>query len=124
MTRLANCTFSEGIAEALDAPDSAYDVVVTSLMIHHLPEELRPQAIQEMFRALRPGGRLLVAEIRPATTRVGRLVMAPHLSPAMRNNPVHVLEPMVRDVGFEQVGGGDLRPWIRYVRGAKPGGAP
>jgi hypothetical protein len=25
-------------------------------MIHDLPEELRPQAIGEMFRVLRPGG--------------------------------------------------------------------
>ncbi|MGI9034303.1 MAG: class I SAM-dependent methyltransferase [Acidimicrobiales bacterium] len=57
---------------ALDAPDGSYDVVVTSLMIHHLPEALRPQAMREMFRVLRPGGRVLVADFRPPAGRLGR----------------------------------------------------
>jgi ubiquinone/menaquinone biosynthesis C-methylase UbiE len=38
LTRLANCTFSEGIAEVLYASDDPYDVVVSSLMIHHSPK--------------------------------------------------------------------------------------
>jgi ubiquinone/menaquinone biosynthesis C-methylase UbiE len=36
-TRLPNCTFFKGIAEALDTEDQSYDVVVSSLMLHHLP---------------------------------------------------------------------------------------
>jgi len=55
LTRVANCTFSEGIAQALDAPDRSYDVVVSSLVVHHLPETLRPPALREMVRVLRPG---------------------------------------------------------------------
>jgi SAM-dependent methyltransferase len=86
VTHLANCTFSEGVAEALDSPAAAYDVVVSSLVIHHLPEELRPQAFQEMLRVLRPGGRVLVADVRPPATALGRLLMGRH-SPSMRNNP-------------------------------------
>ena len=30
LTRVANCAFSEGIAQALDAPDGSYDVLVSS----------------------------------------------------------------------------------------------
>jgi len=124
VTRLANCTFTEGIAEAVDAPDGNYDVVVSSLMIHHLPEPLRPQAIREMFRVLRPGSRVLVADFRPPTSRHGRVLIGPHMSPAMVNNPVHLLEPMVREAGFQQVHGGDVRPWMRYVQAVKPTSAP
>jgi ubiquinone/menaquinone biosynthesis C-methylase UbiE len=43
LTDLANGAFSTGVAEALDAPDGSYDVVVSSLMMHHLPETLRPR---------------------------------------------------------------------------------
>ncbi|MFD4878976.1 class I SAM-dependent methyltransferase [Streptomyces sp. NPDC058420] len=34
----APCTYQEGIADSLDLPDAAFDTVVTSLMLHHLPE--------------------------------------------------------------------------------------
>jgi ubiquinone/menaquinone biosynthesis C-methylase UbiE len=120
-SRLPNCTFSEGIAEGIDAPDDSYDVVVSSLMIHHLPEAVRPQAIREIFRVLRPGGRVLIADFRPPATRIGRYLLMGHvISPAMKNNPVHLLEPMVREAGFQQVAVGDVRPWLRYVQGVKP----
>jgi ubiquinone/menaquinone biosynthesis C-methylase UbiE len=119
LTRLATCSFSAGIAEALDARDGSYDVAVSSLMIHHLPQALRPKAIGEMFRVLRPGGSILVADSRPPASRIGRYLIGRH-SPAMRDNPIDMLEPMVREAGFEEVRSGDLRPLMRYVQGVKP----
>jgi len=53
LTRVANCAFSDGIAQALDAPDGSYDVVVSSLVVHDPPETLRPPALPEMVRVLR-----------------------------------------------------------------------
>jgi ubiquinone/menaquinone biosynthesis C-methylase UbiE len=122
LTHPANCTFSDGVAEALDAPDGSYDVVVSSLTIHHLPETLRPQAIAEMFRVLRPGGSVLIADSLPPATRIGRRLLGRH-SPAMANNPVDLIDTMVRDARFEQLRSGDLRPWIHYVQALKSAGA-
>jgi ubiquinone/menaquinone biosynthesis C-methylase UbiE len=119
VTRLANCAFSDGIAEALDAPDGSYDVVVSSLVMHHLPEPLRPQAVGEMFRVLRPGGSVLIAEFRPPASRIGRRVIRAH-SPAMAENRVELLGAMVRQAGFEQLRSGDTRPWMHYVQALKP----
>ena len=122
-TRLANCTFSDGIAEALDPPDGSYDVVVSSLMIHHLPEDLRPKAIGEMFRVLRPGGSLLIAEFRPPASRIGRRLIGSLHSPAMAKNRVDLLAAMVREAGFEQLHSDDLRPSTHYVKAVRPSGA-
>jgi SAM-dependent methyltransferase len=120
LTSTTNCSFSEGIAEALDAPGGSYDVVVSSLMIHHLPESLRPQAIREMYRVLRPDGRALVADFRPPRTPIGRTLVGHITSPAMQHNPVDRLESMVSEAGFERVRAGDVRPWMRYVEAVKP----
>ncbi|MGW0204645.1 class I SAM-dependent methyltransferase [Streptomyces sp. NPDC003233] len=107
--------YREGVAEALDLPDACFDTVVTSLMLHHLPEELRPTALREMYRVLRPGGRLLVAEFRPPRSRIGRNLVH-GTGRARAHNRVDLLDALVADPGFELLGRGDLRPRLSYVQ--------
>jgi ubiquinone/menaquinone biosynthesis C-methylase UbiE len=120
LSALDSSTYSEGVAERLDAPDDVYDVVVSSLMIHHLPGTRRAVAIREMLRVVRPGGSVLVAEFRPPSSRVGKRLVRPFVSPAMAENRVDLLDAMIRDAGAEQVRDGFVRPWTYYVRGLKP----
>jgi SAM-dependent methyltransferase len=64
-----NVTPRRGDALALDEPDGSYDAVLEAFLYHHLvghsaaelTENVRT-AISEATRALRPGGRLIVAE--------------------------------------------------------------
>jgi ubiquinone/menaquinone biosynthesis C-methylase UbiE len=116
----SNCSYTIGVVESLDAADGSFDVVATCLMIHHLPAELRGQAVAEMFRVLRPGGRILLADFRPPTSRLGRHLVGRLTDPAMQHNPVHQLPGLLQQAGFQQLDTGDLHPWISYVRGAKP----
>lgn len=59
--------------EALPFADAAFDVVLSSLMMHHLPEGLKPRALAEIRRVLKSGGRLLVVDFQEPTSRLGRL---------------------------------------------------
>lgn len=114
------CAYQLGIAEELELPDASTDVVVSSLMIHHLPQRLRARAFEEMFRVLRPGGGLLVADFRPPTGRLGRRLVGLAAGPAMRDNPVHLLESLAGGAGFVVEDSGDVRPLLHYVRATRP----
>jgi ubiquinone/menaquinone biosynthesis C-methylase UbiE len=55
LTGVPNCTFSTGV----DAPDGTYDVLVSSLMIHHLPDALRSRASARCSACSDPAARFL-----------------------------------------------------------------
>jgi demethylmenaquinone methyltransferase/2-methoxy-6-polyprenyl-1,4-benzoquinol methylase/phosphoethanolamine N-methyltransferase len=61
--------FRVGVIESLPFSDGIFDVVTASLMMHHLPKQLQVKGVAEIWRVLKPGGRILIADmIRPSTT--------------------------------------------------------
>lgn len=54
--------FRSGVIESLPFDDAAFDVVTSSLMMHHLPAELKEKGLAEIRRVLKVGGRLVVAD--------------------------------------------------------------
>jgi ubiquinone/menaquinone biosynthesis C-methylase UbiE len=117
--RLSNCRFQPGTAEALAFPDAAFDVVVSSLVMHHIPEEARLRAVGEMSRVLRPGGTLLIADFAIPKQGPGRLVASLTGHAAMEHR-VPPLEPLVAAAGFSEPQSGASPPWLHYVRATKP----
>jgi ubiquinone/menaquinone biosynthesis C-methylase UbiE len=57
--QMANVEFSRMDAETLDLPDASFDVVLCALGLMYMPHP--GQALREMRRVLRPGGRLGLA---------------------------------------------------------------
>lgn len=58
---LSQLEFREGFAESLPVPDGWADVVISNGVINLSPH--KPQVLAEIFRVLRPGGHLQVADI-------------------------------------------------------------
>jgi ubiquinone/menaquinone biosynthesis C-methylase UbiE len=54
--------FQHAIAEALPFPDARFAVVLSTLVLHHLPRKTRERSAEEIRRVLTPGGRVLVAD--------------------------------------------------------------
>ncbi|MCC6243224.1 MAG: metalloregulator ArsR/SmtB family transcription factor [Gemmatimonadaceae bacterium] len=67
LERCPNVTVHRGTVEMLPLDDHSLDVAVMSLVLHHVADPMR--ALCEVARVLRPGGRLLITDMR-AHTRV------------------------------------------------------
>jgi ubiquinone/menaquinone biosynthesis C-methylase UbiE len=76
--------FNQGMSFDLPYPNESFDVVLTSMMLHHLTRDDKQKTALEMYRVLRPGGQLFGADfgeprssfgkaIRPLTRRFERV---------------------------------------------------
>ena len=69
----APAIFQLAVAERLPFPDAQFDVVLSTLMFHHLPRKTRQECAIEIRRVLKPGGRVLVVDFGKPQVRRGLL---------------------------------------------------
>jgi ubiquinone/menaquinone biosynthesis C-methylase UbiE len=100
--------FQVGVIEALAFPDASFDVVLSSLMMHHLPGDLKRRGLAEIARVLKPGGRLLIVDFKRPTTRMARALITLLFHGALREG-VQDFATLVEQTGFTEVQVGDLR---------------
>ncbi|MGH7601708.1 MAG: class I SAM-dependent methyltransferase, partial [bacterium] len=65
-------TLVQGLSDAMDFPDASFDRVLSSLVFHHLTSEKKRRTLAEIFRVLKPGGALHVADWGKAQNAVMR----------------------------------------------------
>ena len=97
-------------AEQLPFPPMSFDVVVSTLVFHHLPREIKRRAIAEIARVLTAEGRFLLADVGPATSLPFKVLTALLLSLATlvhlkearsaRENLQGVLPLLLKEAGF------------------------
>lgn len=115
-----NCRFLNAPAQDLTLPDDGVDLVTCTFVMHHIPEDRRATALAQMHRVLRPGGRLLIADLYPT----GRLVPVV-IRMAMRGDPFAELDVATHadtlgTLGFTRLRYGVAGPWSRYLTAVKP----
>jgi ubiquinone/menaquinone biosynthesis C-methylase UbiE len=58
----AEVDFDNAFVENLPFPNATFDVVLSTTMLHHLPDKARRQCLREAVRVLKPGGRFLAVD--------------------------------------------------------------
>src|SRR2546421_3501827 len=96
--------FQIGVIEQLPFPDQTFDVVLSSLMMHHLPAGLKRRGLAEIARGLKPGGRLVIAHFKRKQDRAGQAARFHAGGSSMQD-----LAALVSDAGFSEVETEEMR---------------
>ena len=114
----ADVNFQVGLAEAIPFPNGTFDLVVSQLAIHHLPDDLKQPAFGEMHRVLKSGGRCLIVDFEPPKSVLGRLIARMFLGSEMMRVNVKEYRVLLENAGFTQVEAGRTRHrLLSFVRG-------
>ena len=93
-------------AESLPFDDHTFDVVVSRLVFHHLPGDVKAAALSEMARVLKPGGRILIVDMASPTARGAHHLLAHVLG--KHPDTGADLPALIHGAGFEDLTTGRL----------------
>jgi ubiquinone/menaquinone biosynthesis C-methylase UbiE len=101
--------FQVGVIEQLAFPDHSFDVVLSSLVIHHLPDDLKRLGLAEMVRVLKGGGRLVIVDFKRAQEQQGQQARLGAGSLGLQDLP-----QLLKEAGFLQMESGEI-PFPRLM---------
>ncbi len=107
--------FQPGGIEHIPAPSQSFDVVLSTFMMHHVPDTLKYQGLAEIARILTPGGRLLLIDFKRSEEHPGRPEQFGAGDIALQDIPV-----LLKEAGFSQIETGEIPFRIRSVSAAHP----
>jgi ubiquinone/menaquinone biosynthesis C-methylase UbiE len=97
--------FSNAPAEALPFSSGQFEVVLSTVMLHHLPRKIRQECFCEVRRVLKPGGRFLAIDFAGSAGHGTGFLMRLH-----RHGRINFLEliTMLREAGLDCVRKGEV----------------
>jgi len=116
--------FKEGSIDNIPFLDSQFDVVICSFMIFHMSEKVRIAGIGEIFRVLKPGGRVLIMDINLPRKSISRAFLKLFLGFLFKHE-LKELQPPMKATGFREIEISEAKfrvfgfSLISYIRGTR-----
>jgi ubiquinone/menaquinone biosynthesis C-methylase UbiE len=99
---LTGIRFERAYAQELPYEDGEFDLALSSMMLHHLDDDVKAGAAAELYRVLRPGGTLHIVDIGGQTTaHDGLAARWMKHNPHAAGNLGDAIPRLLRSVGFD-----------------------
>jgi ubiquinone/menaquinone biosynthesis C-methylase UbiE len=99
---LTGIRFERAYAQHIPFGDGQFDRALSSMMLHHLDEDVKAGAAAELYRVLRPGGQLHIVDIGGHTAHHhGLAARWTKKNPHVTGNLDDAIPRLLRSAGFE-----------------------
>jgi ubiquinone/menaquinone biosynthesis C-methylase UbiE len=114
--------FEVGLIEKIAYPTASFDVIISRLVIHHLPDALKRRAFAEVLRVLKPGGLFFIADFKPPTNPLlAHIALALFGHRMMQASRIEAIPGLLKEAGFVELASSPLRsPFLAFASGRKP----
>ena len=114
----ANVHFQVGLIEEMPFEDGRFDIVVNTLVMHHLPEDVKRKGLAEVRRVLKPGGRFVAVDIRSPGTGPHALLAHLFVGHHMGQSDIGDAVEIMNAAGFTATSTGRAPiNWFSFARG-------
>jgi ubiquinone/menaquinone biosynthesis C-methylase UbiE len=113
--------FQVGRIETIPFPDGKFNLVLSSLMMHHVTgADAKQKGIAEILRVLIPGGRLLIVDIEPPQKLLFKGLAGLVLGREMLAHNVREFIPLLEKAGFINIKTGPTQyKLLSYLSGTR-----
>jgi len=112
----SDTSFELGLIEKLPYADATFDIVISRLVIHHLPADTKRQGLKEIHRVLKPGGSFFITDFRPPRNHI----LAHLVGHRMAHSNISDIPPILAEAGFVEISSGRTRSvFLDFVSGEK-----
>jgi ubiquinone/menaquinone biosynthesis C-methylase UbiE len=115
----SNASFTVATAERLPQPDDSFDVVLSSLALHHIEPDQRLAALREMRRVVRPDGRLLVLDFGGSDAHPSKGLLGRIGHHGVERPSVADLTTLITEAGFAVADQGDRPHGMGFILAAR-----
>ena len=115
--RKSKAVFHNEAVEKMSFPDGSFDVVTSSFVLHHLPEDLQVKAFKELKRVLKPKGMFFAIDMTSAETFSHRIHRHMQGDAGSHESDLRKAASRLEKVGFKNVEIGESAKGVGYLRG-------
>gem|GEM_PF-1290411 len=90
-------------AESLPVDSNSVDACFSTLALHHMPDEIKEKALEEMYRILKPSGQIIITDFGQTDNRLMRKVLFFEKIEYIEANFKGLIPQYLERIGFKNI---------------------